>query len=65
MNAILRPDQYGIVESPYIPFPKVKENLWLITRVIENLINGVSYAKQYPVLGFTNIYLQGLSLKKE
>jgi hypothetical protein len=26
INAILRPDLYGIVEEPYIPFPKVNKH---------------------------------------
>jgi hypothetical protein len=59
INAILRPDTFDIVEKPYIPFPKVKENLFLITRVIENIINGTTFVKQYPVLSFTNSYIQG------
>ena len=59
INAILRPDTFDIVEKPYIPFPKLKENLFLITRVLENLISGVVFTKQYSVLSFTNAFIQG------
>ena len=48
-RALLRPDLYDIVPSPFIPLPKVKENLWLLSRCMESLVTGTKFRFSQPI----------------
>ena len=46
--ALIVPESYGIIKTKILP--KVRQNLTLIAKVLQNLANGVSYGAQDPLM---------------
>eukprot|EP01119_Soliformovum_irregulare_P017126 TRINITY_DN5039_c0_g1_i1.p1 TRINITY_DN5039_c0_g1~~TRINITY_DN5039_c0_g1_i1.p1 ORF type:complete len:967 (-),score=323.10 TRINITY_DN5039_c0_g1_i1:844-3690(-) len=60
IDGLKRPDECGILPKPYIPLPRVKHNLLIITKFFENLILGNNFASNrgHSYLSFLETYLQ-------